>query len=265
MVSTEEILITLLARDNASPVFEQVAGNASTQLSGMSSSIGSSFGSLGSSATGTFDNIRESVGALNTGMMGLSSASNMLFQELGAKKSASDYVYGTSAKEDTNKVLLSRMRDSEEQGESMLNTIDTATDNALVSMQDLIPALNVIQSSTGATGQEIENVSNQVAQFGSFVLAQTGSVELASTAMDGLAKGIKGAFDIIDDYTTKDCAMCNYIVLITFVLNWKYINTKVKSGDHWKCKSNLFCCDFRLDILEYIKWKTAYVAIIYNF
>lgn len=192
MVSTEEILITMLAKDDASDVINQVADNAQSSLSGISSSSGG--------AISTFDNIRGTVQQLNTGIMGLSSASGMLFDELGAQKSASEYVYGTSSAEDTNKQLLIGMEDSAEQGESMLNTIDKATDNALVSMQDLIPALNTIQKGTGATGQTMEDVSGQVAQFGSFVLAQTGSIQLANTAMEALEKGLNGSYQILRHY-----------------------------------------------------------------
>lgn len=209
MVSSEEILITMLARDSASEVFDQVSRNAQSSLNGISGTVSGSIGSVGSSATSTFDQVEQGLQSVNEGMLGLSSVTGMVFRELGATKSATEYVYGTSSAEDTNKVLLQRMQDTEEQGASMYKTIDDATDNALVSMQDLIPSLNVIQSATGATGQELEDVTNQVAQFGSFVMAQTGSVELTRTAMDALAKAIKGSYQIVDDYGITEDALIN--------------------------------------------------------
>ena len=109
-----------------------------------------------------------------------------------AGKSVWDLVYGTSAKAETNKVLIKNMGDTSEAAEDLYNTVDKTTDGSLISMQQLIPALNGIKASTGASASEIDKASDKVANFGQYVYAMTGSSAKAETAMFDLSKGIKG-------------------------------------------------------------------------
>lgn len=117
-----------------------------------------------------------------------------------AGKSVWDVVYGTSTKAETNKVLLKGMSDSTVAFQDFYNTVDKTTDSSLISMQALIPGLNGIQKATGATGAEMQAITPQVAAFGQYVLALTGSEAQAESAMFDLSKGIKGAWASLDQY-----------------------------------------------------------------
>ena len=100
------------------------------------------------------------------------------------------------------------MGDTSEAAEDLYNTVDKTTDGSLISMQQLIPALNGIKASTGASASEIDKASDKVANFGQYVYAMTGSSAKAETAMFDLSKGIKGLYASLDQYgITEDALM----------------------------------------------------------
>ena len=75
-------------------------------------------------------------------------------------------------------------------------------------MQQLIPALNGIKAATGSNASTINQITPQVAAFGQYVYALTGSAAKAEGAMFDLSKGIKGAFASLDNYgVTEDALM----------------------------------------------------------
>lgn len=181
-----EILLTLGARNAASSVFSQVDNDAKSMASSISSSLSS----------------------INSAFMNFGQVSDNLMQSL-TGKSALDNILGTASKNETNMVLLNNMLDdSGKNFDSFYETVDKTTDSSLVSMQELIPALNAFKSATGATDDEIKNITPSMANFGAAVLAQTGSVDLAQQAMMDLSKGYKGAFASLDQYgVSKDALM----------------------------------------------------------
>ena len=125
-----------------------------------------------------------------------------------AGKSIWDTIYGTSAKAETNKILLKNMSDQSVAYDTLYNTIDSTTDQSLISMQQLIPALNGIKAATGSNAQTINEVTPKVAEFGQYVYALTGSSAKAESAMFDLSKGIKGAYASLDQYCiTEDALM----------------------------------------------------------
>lgn len=176
--TTEEIMITIGARDNASQTFANVD----------------------SSAQGMASNIQSAMSKVNTGLMSIGQVTDNLMQSL-TGKSAMDVIFGTASKAETNSVLLKNMlQDVEKNYDSFYKTVDETTDSSLVSMQELIPALNALNAATGATDKELQNITPDVANFGAAVLAQTGSVDRAQQAMMDLSKGYKGAFASLDQF-----------------------------------------------------------------
>ena len=214
MPSVEDILITLIGRDEASPVINNFASGAQSSLQGLESTASQGASNIQSTYQSAFDQIGSGIHSLNSGMMSLSSLSRNLMGELGSTKSAMDWVYGTTSKEDTNKVLVQKMcegaQDVEEAYQSLYNVVDKTTDGSLTSMQDLIPAMNAFKSATQATPQQLESfVTQDMADFGAFVLAQTGSTQLAQTAMMDLSKGIRNQFNALDQYGVSREALKN--------------------------------------------------------
>lgn len=170
MATMEDIMLSINAQDNASKVFQSVGSAAQASLNSM-----------------------------NNGMMNISnSMDNMLSSVTG--KSAAESIFGTASKAETNDVLLDMMSNTSEAASKLKEHVDQTTNESLVSMQNLIPAMNAFKTATGATDDQIYGATETMASFGAKVLAQTGSVELSEQAMMDLSKGIKGACASLDQY-----------------------------------------------------------------
>ena len=181
----EQIMLTIAARDNAS----NVAKNIDSSFQGMAS------------------NLSKSMSSISNSMMNFSAVSNNALQGL-TGKSALDNIFGTTSKNETNQVLLKNMMDDfENHYDAFYDKVDKTTDNSIVSMQELIPALKAFKSATGATDEEMTNVTEGITNFGAAVLAQTGSTDLAQQAMMDLSKGAKGAFASLDQYGISEDAL----------------------------------------------------------
>lgn len=177
MATMEDIMLTITANDQASSTFESISSAA-----------------------------RSSLNNITSGMNNISSSmDNMLSSVTG--KSAAESIFGTSSKNETNKVLLSNMTESQEAADALFKHVDDVTNTSLTSMQDLIPAMNAFKAATGATDDEISYASDGMANFGAAVLAQTGSTDMAAGAMMDLSKGIKGAFASLDQYGVSQDAL----------------------------------------------------------
>lgn len=176
--TTEQILLTLGARNNASGVFGQVDRDAKNMASSISSAMSS----------------------INQGVMNMGAVTDNVMQGL-TGKSALDNIFGTASKAETNKVLVKNMLDDTEKNfDSFYENVDKVTDSSLTSMQELMPALKAFKSATGATDKDVQSVTDEIANFGAAVLAQTGSTDMAQQSMMDLSKGIKGAFASLDQY-----------------------------------------------------------------
>ena len=185
MASMEEIMLTINAKDNASSTAKQVDGSFKSMAAGIQSAMAN----------------------LNSGLMNLSTGMNNLLSSVTNGKTASDIIWGTASKAETNKVLLGMMTETEDAAKSLYETVDKVTDSSLTSMQELIPAMNAFKAATGASDAELENITDEMANFGAAVLAQTGSTELAQSAMMDLSKGSKGAFASLDQYGVSEDAL----------------------------------------------------------
>ena len=179
MVSLQDqVLLNINAKNNASNAANQI----DKDFQGMASNIQSALSSIGS------------------GMTNFSAVTDNMMQGL-TGKSAIDNILGTTSKAETNSVLLKNMLDdTEKHYDAFYEKVDKTTDSSLTSMQELIPALKAFKSATGATDKEMTNITDEMANFGAAVLAQTGSTDLAQQSMMDLSKGVKGAFASLDQY-----------------------------------------------------------------
>lgn len=178
MATLEDIMLNIGATDGASNVFKNVGSNAQSMASTITNALNSA----------------------NTGFQNLSNVSDNLIASLSNGKSAADLLFATTNKAETNSVLVNMMSDNAAAAEKLNKHIDEVTNTSLVSMQNLIPAMNAFKTATGATDAQIYDATDGIAAFGAKVLAQTGSVELSEQAMMDLSKGIKGACASLDQY-----------------------------------------------------------------
>lgn len=178
MATAEEIMLTFFGKDEVSNVTKNIDKNVQ---------------SMGSRALTTGNNI-------NSGLLQISSGLDSMVSKVNGGKTAMDNLFGTSSKAETNSVLLKMMSSTSEAASKLNQHVDDVTNSSLVSMQSLIPAMNAFKTATGATDQQIYDATEAMAGFGAKVLAQTGSTELAETAMMDLSKGIKGTCASLDQY-----------------------------------------------------------------
>ncbi len=178
MATAEEIMLTFFGKDEVSNVAKNIDKNVQ---------------SMGSRALSAGNDI-------NSGLLQVSSGLDSMVSKVNGGKTAMDNIFGTSSKAETNSVLLKMMSSTSEAASKLNQHVDDVTNSSLVSMQSLIPAMNAFKTATGATDQQIYDATEAMAGFGAKVLAQTGSTELAETAMMDLSKGIKGACASLDQY-----------------------------------------------------------------
>lgn len=178
MATAEEIMLTFFGKDEVSNVAKNIDKNVQ---------------SMGSRALTAGNDI-------NSGLLQVSSGLDSMVSKVNGGKTAMDNIFGTSSKAETNSVLLKMMSSTSEAASKLNQHVDDVTNSSLVSMQSLIPAMNAFKTATGATDQQIYDATEAMASFGAKVLAQTGSTELAETAMMDLSKGIKGACASLDQY-----------------------------------------------------------------
>lgn len=178
MATAEEIMLTFFGKDEVSNVAKNIDKNVQ---------------SMGSRALTAGNDI-------NSGLLQVSSGLDSIVSKVNGGKTAMDNIFGTSSKAETNSVLLKMMSSTSEAASKLNQHVDDVTNSSLVSMQSLIPAMNAFKTATGATDQQIYDATEAMAGFGAKVLAQTGSTELAETAMMDLSKGIKGACASLDQY-----------------------------------------------------------------
>lgn len=188
---------------NSSGLWSNLKSGASSAWS----SIKEGASSAASSIANNFSAAKSHVSDLFNSMSGIE---GMATAGIGALAGGQvyDLVVNTSAKAETNKVLLNNMTQTQKGATNLFNTVDNATNKTLVSMQSVIPALNAFKAATNANEVQLNNTAAGVAQFGSFVYAMTGSAAKAETAMFDLSKGIKGAYASLDQYgITEDALM----------------------------------------------------------
>lgn len=178
MATAEEIMLTFFGKDEVSNVAKNIDKNVQ--------SMGSRVLTAGND--------------INSGLLQVSSGLDSMVSKVNGGKTAMDNIFGTSSKAETNSVLLKMMSSTSEAASKLNQHVDDVTNSSLVSMQSLIPAMNAFKTATGATDQQIYDATEAMAGFGAKVLAQTGSTELAETAMMDLSKGIKGACASLDQY-----------------------------------------------------------------
>ncbi|KZX16651.1 hypothetical protein MBCUT_06890 [Methanobrevibacter cuticularis] len=182
-------------KSNSSGVWSSITSNASSAWS----SISNGASSIKESISSAFAGAKQSASDFMSHLQGMEGMMAGILGGVGVA-SVTDLVVGTSAKAEVNKVLLNNMTQTKQGAEALYTAVDNATNKTLVSMQQVIPALNKFKASTGANEQALKGITPKLANFGSYVYAMTGSAALADTAMMDLSKGIDGAFASLDQY-----------------------------------------------------------------
>ena len=196
--------------------------NSLTSVNSSTSTVVSGLGSIEGALSNVSYSAQNTGSTINKSMNDATSSSGNLTQSLGGVQGAlagilgvigtqslGEMIFGNSMKAEVNQVLLKNMTQTAQGAKALYNTVDEATNKTLVSMQSVIPALNKFKASTGANEESLRSITPQIANFGSYVYAMTGSAALADTAMMDLSKGIDGAYASIDQYGITEKSLMN--------------------------------------------------------
>ncbi len=185
-----DIILRLLAEDNASSTIDNVKGN----VDGITSSARSGGNAIGELSRGI-----SMVDSALTNAIAFASSRNIYELTIGNASSA-----------ETGKVLLKNILDDAETNyESVYKHLDELTNTSLISLNEMMPAMANFKAATGIADSQIEHASNTMANFGQYVLASTGSTARAEKAMNDLSKGLKGSFASLDQYKLTEDALIN--------------------------------------------------------
>ena len=126
-----------------------IAFNATDSVSSVAQGINSSVSSMGSGIRGTVSQLSQAFGGLDSVISGAFASMT--------GKSVYDIIIGTSSRAETNDILLANMAQTSDGADKLKEHVDDVTNTSLMSMQDMIPALNGIKAAVGANEDEIYN------------------------------------------------------------------------------------------------------------
>lgn len=184
MPGAKQIILHFLGKDEVSPTVSKISSNVSR--------LGSVTSAESNRANSEIRRLRRSFNGLNSAVL---VATGTLMS-----KGFSEYIIEASKAAEVNKVLVKGLTETADQADELYKAVDNATNAGLVSMQDVIPAMNAFAAATGASGAQMIDITDDFVSFGSNVLALTGSEDLATTAMMDLSKGLDGAYASLDQY-----------------------------------------------------------------
>ena len=113
-----------------------------------------------------------------------------------------DFTFDLGVKEETNKILMENIGGD-------YGSFDQITNGQLISMQDLITAMNAQRAIAGLTPEQVNESAPTVAKFGTYAKILTGSDDKANEAMLRLAKGYNGQFAGVDQYGITKESLAN--------------------------------------------------------
>ena len=113
-----------------------------------------------------------------------------------------DFTFDLGVKEETNKILMENIGGD-------YGSFDQITNGQLISMQDLITAMNAQRAIAGLTPEQVNASAPTVAKFGTYAKILTGSDDKANEAMLRLAKGYNGQFAGVDQYGITKESLAN--------------------------------------------------------
>lgn len=119
----------------------------------------------------------------------------------------------TPARAETQKWLLGEMQqgqtttDASGKEATLYQILDKTTDMLPISMQNVANPLYALQSSTGATAQQLADAIPIWANFGANVINMTGSEERAETAMEKLSYAFNGQYAGTDQFGISEASL----------------------------------------------------------
>lgn len=162
-----------------------------TKVSSVSTSIKTGLSNALSSARSKIDSIASAFdglgGIISSAIGGLGVAS---FSQL---------TIGLAMTRERMTSLTTATMGSASAAQDFVNTMDSMTNDSLVSLNDLGQAMNTIKMSTGMSNSELKNFSTTVNDIGQRAILMGKDTNEAMTMMQAAGSGLNGEFDVLKD------------------------------------------------------------------
>ena len=180
-----------------------------TRVGSAITSVASKFSSIQSKASQVFSSIRSiggsAVDSLKSKIQSLSGAfdglGGQIAQAVGVigVGSFTQLTVGLSLSREKMSSLNTAIMGSKEASDSLLNSIDRMTNNSVVSMDQMVNAMNKIKLSTGLSNDQLDKCKGSVMKLGEAALLMGEDAELAGFHMSEAFSGLNGDFAVLKE------------------------------------------------------------------
>lgn len=180
-----------------------------TRVGSAITSVASKFSSIQSKASQVFSSIRSiggsAIDSLKSKIQSLSGAfdglGGQIAQAVGVigVGSFSQLTVGLSLSREKMSSLNTAIMGSKEASDSLLNSIDRMTNNSVVSMDQMVNAMNKIKLSTGLSNDQLDKCKGSVMKLGEAALLMGEDAELAGFHMSEAFSGLNGDFAVLKE------------------------------------------------------------------
>lgn len=180
-----------------------------TRVGSAITSVASKFSSIQSKASQVFSSIRSiggsAIDSLKPKIQSLSGAfdglGGQIAQAVGVigVGSFTQLTVGLSLSREKMSSLNTAIMGSKEASDSLLNSIDGMTNNSVVSMDQMVNAMNKIKLSTGLSNDQLDKCKGSVMKLGEAALLMGEDTELAGFHMSEAFSGLNGDFAVLKE------------------------------------------------------------------
>ena len=180
-----------------------------TRVGSAITSVASKFSSIQSKASQVFSSIRSiggsAIDSLKPKIQSLSGAfgglGGQIAQAIGGigVGSFAQLTVGLSLSREKMSSLNTAIMGSKEASDSLLNSIDGMTNNSVVSMNQMVNAMNKIKLSTGLSNDQLDKCKGSVMKLGEAAILMGEDTELAGFHMSEAFSGLNGDFVVLKD------------------------------------------------------------------
>lgn len=180
-----------------------------TRVGSAITSVASKFSSIQSKASQVFSSIRSiggsAIDSLKPKIQSLSGAfdglGGQIAQAVGVigVGSFTQLTVGLSLSREKMSSLNTAIMGSKEASDSLLNSIDGMTNNSVVSMDQMVNAMNKIKLSTGLSNDQLDKCKGSVMKLGEAALLMGEDSELAGFHMSEAFSGLNGDFAVLKE------------------------------------------------------------------
>lgn len=181
----------------------QVVGNSittylGTKWDGLKSKV-SSFGNfIKTNLTSALSAVRSKIDSLGSAFSGLGGVISSAIGGLGMA-SISDLTVGLSLSREKMSSLNTAIMGSKSASDQLLNSIDRATNESVVSMDQMVGAMNKIKLSTQMSNAELANTQDVVMKLGEASMLMGNDTQTAAYQMGEAFSGLNGDFQILKE------------------------------------------------------------------